>query len=406
MATTHYNFTTVNETDPINIPNAINTPLAQVDSALYNVEQQKANTSHASAQQTNGVGTSSLYGHLKISDSYASGSSDTALSTMGAVALEDGLNARIDKVEGRTFNSALLIGDSWGLGYYDGTAHESQNPLSIAAKALGVPDGSIYNACVGGAGYITGTTFLQQYNGSTHKDAELIIILGGQNDSNATADTASNAVETLITAIKSGSPNAEVHIFNTPLAYNGRLGYNITDNNPAGRMFMEGAVHDATYLVNNNITIHNGCYRWGDMFGADLSNSDSVHLNQAGYAALGAFMAQLIANRIGDYWPTFYGTVLDTQITGGTIQRNFVSEVNGMVNITMIWDLASAGNVITGAKVGTLPQFARRSFDVFDATAFQNPNGAFISIGSDISLQNISTNPGWFFLVKSYPAGY
>lgn len=37
MATTNYNFTTINGTDPINLVNAINTPLQQIDTKLKEI---------------------------------------------------------------------------------------------------------------------------------------------------------------------------------------------------------------------------------------------------------------------------------------------------------------------------------------------------------------------------------
>lgn len=232
--------------------------------------------------------------------------------------------------------------------------------------------------------------------------------MGGQNDTGATDVTATTAVEQILTAIASGSPNSEVHIFNTPEAFGGRLGKDIGQNNPSGVMYIQAAVSQGKRVASDNITIHNGCHRWGDMFGEDMSESDKVHLTKDGYEACGHLMANMIRRGTQDYWPSFVGTVLNTQINGGTIQRNFVREENGIVQLCLIWDLSGASEVVSGTKVGDLPYFAQRSFDTFATgmtTGRSGPTDCFIALGGNISIQNVHNDVNWLFLTFTYQAG-
>lgn len=368
----------------------------------------KAGISHASAGSTYGLGNGSLFGHVKLATSTTSNESDE---NDGVAATPKFVSDALSKFEpsgDKSFKSALLIGDSWGMGFYNGQEHPSESPLVNAAKLLGIPDGSIFNECVSGSGYtVGGKTFLEQYNVSSHKDADLIIVLGGQNDSSVNETSIKSAVDVFISTIKTGSPNSEIHIFNTPLAYGGRLGINIGNNGPSGRMLTEGTVSKAASNISKNMTIHNGCYRWGDMFGQASSDTDKVHLNASGYQKLANLIAQMIQNNIGDYWPTFYGSFTDPTITGGSIQRNFITECNGIVNACLIWDLKGAQGLANDASFGSVPYWADRSFDIFDSTVFQNQEGPFVAIGGKMTLQNYtSQNLGWVFMTKSYPAGY
>ncbi len=370
---------------------------------------QKAPINHQSKDTTYGVGDAAHYGHVKVSGAYTNGTSvDTALSNAGAVNMYKELKNDLSNVRNRVFNSCLIIGDSWMRGYYTGTDHPTQTPGYIAAIDLGVPAGNIHNASVDASGFVTGTTFLQQYNASSNKDDELIIIMGGQNDTGATDATAATAVERLLTAIASGSPNSEVHIFNTPEAFGGRLGKDINSNNPSGVMYMQAAVAQGHRIAPANVTIHNGCHRWGDMFGETMSESDKVHLTQAGYAACGHLMANMIRQGMQDYWPVFVGTILNTQIVGGTINRNFVREENGIVQLCLIWDFTGASGVTSGSRIGTLPAFAQRSFDSFSTgqtTGTTGPTDCFVSYGTDVSLQNTNNDLNWLFLTFTYQAG-
>lgn len=368
----------------------------------------KADINHASANNTYGLGNGSLFGHVKLATSTTSSESDESDGIAATPKFVSDALSKFEPSGDKSFKSALLIGDSWGMGFYNGQEHPTESPLVNAAKLLGIPDESIFNECVSGSGYtVGGKTFLEQYNNSSHKDADLIIVLGGQNDSSVNETSIKSAVDVFIATIKNGSPNSEIHIFNTPLAYGGRLGVNIGNNGPSGRMLTEGAVSQAASNVSKNMTIHNGCYRWGDMFGQSASDTDKVHLNASGYQKLASLIAQMIQNNIGDYWPTFYGSFTDQTITGGTIQRNFITECNGIINACLIWDLNGAKGLSNGASFGSVPYWADRSFDIFDSTVFQNQEGPFVAIGGKITLQSYtSQNLGWVFMTKSYPAGY
>lgn len=84
MSTPNYSFTTIEGDKVIDLPNDINTPLNQIDAALKKVADSSGGsvpTNHASAETTYGIGTASLYGHVKVSDSgSAAASSGTAAS--------------------------------------------------------------------------------------------------------------------------------------------------------------------------------------------------------------------------------------------------------------------------------------------------------------------------------------
>lgn len=84
MATTNYHFTTIEGDKAIDLPNDINTPLNEIDAALKQVADSTGGsvpTNHASTEPTYGIGSATLYGHVKVSDSgNAAASSGTAAS--------------------------------------------------------------------------------------------------------------------------------------------------------------------------------------------------------------------------------------------------------------------------------------------------------------------------------------
>lgn len=89
-----------------------NAQLAEIQRNIQNINTAingKAPTAHASSAQTYGVGTSSLYGHLKITDT----PSDSP-ATSGVAASPKMVNDVINKLNSRVYQKKLaLFGDSW-----------------------------------------------------------------------------------------------------------------------------------------------------------------------------------------------------------------------------------------------------------------------------------------------------
>lgn len=114
-----------------NDPNAqvklLQDAVAQFDSRLENAEEAidgKAPIMHSSSEGTYGVGTTSQYGHLKISPNYTSGNStDTALSTSGAVAMYNELSNAIPDINPANFLTVDTVDGYLVLGYLEGRNH-------------------------------------------------------------------------------------------------------------------------------------------------------------------------------------------------------------------------------------------------------------------------------------------
>lgn len=95
MPTPNYNFTTIDGSQDIDLVNDINTPLNQIDSALKEVADSTGGnvpTNHASAETTYGIGSTTLYGHVKVSDS------GTAAASTGTAASPKYVNDEIVKL--------------------------------------------------------------------------------------------------------------------------------------------------------------------------------------------------------------------------------------------------------------------------------------------------------------------
>ena len=90
----------------------------------------KAPQSHASTATTYGVGTSSNYGHLKITDSTSTKSSDTAASATAVKAVADSLSALQTMVASNTSSLKIVSGSYAGTGTY---ISGQETPANIAA---------------------------------------------------------------------------------------------------------------------------------------------------------------------------------------------------------------------------------------------------------------------------------
>lgn len=227
----------------------------------------KAPTEHASAKATYGIGTSTEYGHLKISDT-ATDDPGTAASAKLAT---DAANGARNQALKRNF---ILLGDSYAAGLYGNTGayQESQYGWAkYAAEHHPANVSNVYtslsNTQVGNRGFTSAVQFLTllQSIADTIEDKAAItdiVVLGGTNE---TSDP-ETAISQFCSYCSTTFPNARVRI--------GAIGSGYTTN------FYTWA---AAYAK---------CVKYGAEFIADTLNlyinknligPDNVHLTAAGY---------------------------------------------------------------------------------------------------------------------------
>lgn len=306
MATPNYGLPEISGTSKINIASDVNALATATDTALKQLADDtdqsldgKAPANHASTATTYGVATASNYGHVRIASDLSGGAGTVPSGAAVSNAIDAAMSAS-------KFKSMGVIGDSWALGYYGGTAHESDGWAVKLRDMLGIAGGSFVNAAVNGSGIgdNVATTFSDQIDTikASLPDPDLVVICGGQNDRNDAGSSGlaqyKNDVTAFVNKLESEFPNSEVHFFMCP------LGYNHVDNTTGG--VQSPYITIIAELVRcaqvSNVICHNGCVTWGNWVGEVNADSDTRHLKANGYTLIARLMKKMILNGIGDFW--------------------------------------------------------------------------------------------------------
>lgn len=132
--------------------------------------------------------------------------------------LEATVNSLSERVGKEGINKVIIIGDSYNTTDTPsgGVAITPWGPL--VAQYLGLASGNYWNSGVSGAGFIAGTTFLQQLQSLTTDIADKenvshIIVAGGVNDGNENYNDILSAINNFCSYCASNYPNATVHLF-------------------------------------------------------------------------------------------------------------------------------------------------------------------------------------------------
>lgn len=343
------------------------------------------------------------------------------------------LDARIDELENATqtdilpliddlqkserYHKCIVLGDSWCKGFYGGSEHPSSALGNLVAQKIGIDSANIVNKAINATGFLTGITFNQQFTNCTAEelaDVDLVLIIGGQNDSQQTDPGACKAaVVTLFTNITNKLPDADVHVFPMPFAYGRTFG---TDNSEAfgtigssGTYAMYTGIREAINTLQdpNRIYMHDGCHRWAWSMGAGYSD-DAWHLTAQGYACWASIAAMCIRGNC-DWWPTRVD-VFSGLGTPTTIQRDVVYEANGIINAILI---AQANAAIQAGQVTMqLPAWCMSGITRWIPNVSPG-NGAALSLERGLhdgkvlctfNMDNIP-NEGWIMISFSWPAG-
>lgn len=269
----------------------------------------KAPISHADSTGQYGLGSSSDFGHLKVVDS---GSSPATESVAASPKMVSDLDAKISEsyyskteadekfaVKPVDGEGAILgcIGDSILAGW------SNEHPKNIPAwdvylaKALGFESSNVYKEAIGGAGFVSGTTFATEIStlkttitsaGRKAEDVKVIVIGGGINDSiiehtsQAVLAGASNAVNAACAAF----PNATIHIFPMIMGWKGLRTH---------LLMLEDAIVEGALLCQEEyrkrVVTHTGCWSWCYDGIDDGVSADGIHLLQKGEQRVGSSMA-------------------------------------------------------------------------------------------------------------------
>lgn len=314
------------------------------------------------------------------------------------------------------YTKCLVLGDSWCKGFYDSSEHAASALGNLVAKNLGIADENIVNKAISGTGYLTGETFNKQLNNCTEADldgVDLVLIIGGQNDSQETDPGAcKSAATTLFNNCATKLPDADVHVFPVPFASGRTFG---TDSNEkfdpvgsSGTYAMYTGIREAINNMQhgNRIYMHDGCHRWAWSMGGAFSN-DAWHLTAAGYQNWADIAAMCVRGNC-DWWPTRVDVVSDLGINS-TIQRDVIYECNGMINLNLIAQTHEQVN--TGVTM-KLPSWCMSGITRWIPNISPG-NAAALSVergltnGKVVCTFNMDTIPaeGWIMLSMSWPAG-
>lgn len=246
------------------------------------------------------------------------------------VLTSDGYNHLMDRFR-HPYKNAVIIGDSLSKGFYNGTEHAGEGAGEQTCKALGITN--YQNVAVSGSGYGVGgsNTFPNQWNRVTNKsDVDLVLVIGGVNDTNGT--NVLNGLTTLLDSIADTAPKARTFVF--PVA--GGRGLKIDGNL---QWVLETLIKYPYYQSRNKrVNIIQGVHRWG----TSLEDSDCdgyIHLFKSGYEKWGKIAAHVIANNADSYWP-FYMEELIPVTYGGDplfseVQQAHIWECNGITHFSI-----------------------------------------------------------------------
>lgn len=266
--TTHYNIAKLTESNPINIVSDVNTPLDQIDSAIYNA------TEAAKTDAANKVAAV----NAKFANYYDKTASDA-------------------RFEAKSVEGIIgCVGDSILAGWSD------EHPSSIAAwdlylaDALGVNRSNVYKVGIGGSGFASNTTIAQEMNtlktniesaGRKLSDVSMVVIGAGVNDvaNNKSAELCRSGATSAVSTALASFPNAIVHVFPMITGYNW-LGAKMLD--------LEAAINEGAMEASGKagrVVTHTGCWSWCyDGIDSGVSR-DTTHLLAGGLKRVGDSMA-------------------------------------------------------------------------------------------------------------------
>ena len=309
------------------------------------------------------------------------------------------LTSAVGKKQTKVYNKAIIVGDSWAVGYYSGEGHEGQGWGDYACPLLGISSDNILNVGSGGSGFCNGTgehfdaQIARAYtNYPAFRDADIILCVGGFNDAQdeQTYSAVKAAAGSFFENCKNYFPNAEVHMFPLQLPYEGSMS-----------IIREGVLEGIKTAFFNettgNLFLHEGIHTWANEYGAGASAGDGSHLNQYGYAYMGQKIAELVRNG-GNYYPHLHGTI-DLSAWASYIDDTQLNQVYECEGITYI-KLAVHVNSLPISAKAQLPWFAKVTENHFihvDSTAFLTLNTTGIYISEEYS--------GWIMIDKAFPAG-
>lgn len=237
----------------------------------------KAPNAHASSQTTYGVGSSGLYGHVRLTDTPNSG--QTAAS---GIAATPALVAQALATSGAG-GKMLCIGDS----YARMEDSSVTSWCSYLNQMLGFDEYNTY--AEGGAGFVTagmsGNNFLNLANNAISQITDkqnyrLVIIAGGRNDAASSSYTSVySAANSILVALKQAFTNARIIV--VPLLWDNVRSYAF------GNYTIASAVLDAAAV--NGCEGVNWAWTWG--LGLDDCYDGGIHPNNAGGQLIASYIA-------------------------------------------------------------------------------------------------------------------
>lgn len=279
MGTVHYNITKLSDSNPIDIVTDVNTPLDQIDSAIYNAsESAKTDAGNKITALEQRVTSHVTSVDKKFENYYDKTASDARFAPKS-----------VEGIIG-------CVGDSILAGWSD------EHPSGIdawdvyLADALGVSRSNVYKVAIGGSGFDSNTTIAQEMNtlktnitsaGRKLTDVSMIVIGAGVNDvANAkTQNGVRSGAQSAVTSALQSFPNAVVHVFPMITGYNW-LG--------ARMLELESAINEGAMKASNKsgrVVTHTGCWSWCyDGIDSGVSR-DTTHLLAGGLKKVGDSMA-------------------------------------------------------------------------------------------------------------------
>lgn len=321
MATPNYSFTTINGSDPIDIVNAVNVPVGQIDTALKDVDDAQVATA-AGLETANGKITANT--------------SAIATNASDITELQGQVQVLSDRISGNDFDEVIMIGDSWANGQTSEGTSTSYSWFEFLFDYIGKWTKK-YTMAQNGAGFaqaVSGNSYASMISsvGSTISDKSKvthIIFAGGINDVNESNATELNtAANTIMTYCSTNFPKAKVYVFNMP--WPGSKVQTLSDITT--KMNILNAFKNATA---GPPAVCNECSTW--LFGVSQWYGSGEHTTIAGMKRFSQFMADFILG--GD--AKVYYALDDITSDYGDIAWNF-SRVNGnQIDIMFNLDLTT-----------------------------------------------------------------
>lgn len=274
-------------------------------------EATKAPIDHASEETVYGVGNAVKYGHVKIADTGASDSSESVAASPKYVSdVKTELTGKLGDYYTKVETDELFVtkpadsdqilgcvGDSILAGWSNEHASGIDAWDTYLGKALNFKPANVFKAAIGGAGYVSGTTFESELTqlknnivdaGKSLNDVSMIIIGGGINDNtnDKTRDAVLSAATSTVNTACELFPNAQIHIFPMIMGWKGLRSH---------LLILEDAIVEGAMLCSESnrhrVITHTGCWSWCYDGIDDGVSRDGVHLLQKGQQRVGTSMA-------------------------------------------------------------------------------------------------------------------